>query len=87
MPKAEGFVKGLWCFAPCPQRHLAPSEEPLARPAQLPGTVELEPFNRDKKNIFKNNKVIKHRYSPVCFFVFGCPLQRRSGSSHSSGFL
>jgi len=50
VPTAEGFLKGIWCFAPCPQKHLAPSEEPLATPAPIPGTVE--PFNRGKKPIF-----------------------------------
>lgn len=56
VPTAEEFVKGIWCFAPCPQRHLAPSEEPLATPAPLPGTVKLEPFNRDKKTFLKTTK-------------------------------
>lgn len=47
-------LKGIWCFVPHSQRYPAPIEEPLDTSARLPGTVELEPFNREQKK--KNPK-------------------------------
>lgn len=55
---------------PHPQRHLAPGEEPLATPALLPGTVELEPFNRDKITFLKTTKQLNTDTALCAFFLY-----------------